>query len=66
AEQRRPAGLVHREERAMLASDLAPEADLEAVLTGTKRTELRRQFARLSELGELTISHSRDDTGLEQ
>ncbi len=66
AEQRRPAGLVHREERAMLASDLAPEAYLEAALTGKKRKELRRQFARLSELGELTISHSRDDAGLEQ
>lgn len=66
AEQRRPAGLVHREERAMLASELGPEAYLEAALTGKKRKELRRQFARLSELGELTISQSRNDQGLEQ
>jgi len=66
AQQRRLAGLVHREERAMLAADLGPEAYLEAALTGKKRKELRRQFARLSELGELTISHSRGDAGLEQ
>ncbi|MEA3264396.1 MAG: GNAT family N-acetyltransferase [Pseudomonadota bacterium] len=66
AQQRRPAGLVHREERAMLASDLGPEAYLEAALTGKKRKELRRQFARLSELGALTIVHSRDNAGLEQ
>lgn len=65
-DQRRTAGLVHREERAMLASDLAPDAYLEATLTGKKRKELRRQFARLSELGALTIAHSRDDAGLEQ
>lgn len=66
AAQRRPAGLVHREERAMLASDLSPEAYLEAALAAKKRKELRRQFARLSELGELTITHCRDDTGLAQ
>jgi len=66
SEQRRPAGLVHREERAMLASDLTPEAYLESALTGKKRKELRRQFTRLSELGELDICHSRDDVGLEQ
>jgi CelD/BcsL family acetyltransferase involved in cellulose biosynthesis len=64
AMQRRPAGLVHREDRAMLAADLLPEAYLEAALTGKKRKELRRQFARLSELGELTIAHCRDDAGL--
>lgn len=66
AQQGRLAGLVHREERAMLAADLAPEAYLEAALTGKKRKELRRQFARLSELGQLTIRHSRDDAGLAQ
>lgn len=66
AQQHRPAGLVHREERAMLASELAPEPYLAAALTGKKRKELRRQFARLSELGAVTISQSRDSTGLEK
>ncbi len=55
----RPAGLVHREERALLRSDLSPEAYLEAALSGKKRKELRRQHARLSELGDLrTTAHS--------
>jgi len=66
AEPGRPAGLVHREERAMLASDLTPDAYLEAALTGKKRKELRRQFARLSELGTLTITQTRDLADLEQ
>ena len=37
----------------MLASDLAPEAYLDAALTGKKRKELRRQHKRLSEEGAL-------------
>ena len=35
-EQKRPAGLVHREDRAMLASSLAPEAYLEAALSAPR------------------------------
>lgn len=46
-------GLVHREERAFLRSDLDPEAYFEASLTGKKRKELRRQHKRLSEAGAL-------------
>lgn len=57
--QGRPAGLVHCQERAMLAADLSPEDYLAAVLTGKKRKELRRQFARLSELGSLTVTRTR-------
>jgi len=60
AEQTRPAGLVHREERALLASDETPEAYFAASLSGKKRKELRRQFARLSELGEVTVDRSTD------
>ena len=64
AGQRRPIGLVHREERALLASDLSPEAYLEAALTGKKRKELRRQRARLSDQGALAFARKRDEAGL--
>ena len=60
----RPFALVHREERAMLASTLSPEAYLEAAMTGKKRKELRRQHNRLSEQGELRFERRRDDAGL--
>lgn len=60
----RPFALVHREERAMLASDLSPDAYLEAAMTGKKRKELRRQYNRLSELGELRVERHRDDANL--
>lgn len=60
AAQDRPLGLVYREERAMLASPLSPEAYLEASLSGKKRKELRRQFNRLGELGELRVERRRD------
>jgi CelD/BcsL family acetyltransferase involved in cellulose biosynthesis len=61
ADQQRPFAIVHREERAMLASDLSPEAYLEAALTGKKRKELRRQHKRLSEQGALRFER-RDGT----
>lgn len=64
AEQGRPAGLVHREDRAMLASELSPEAYLEVSLSGKKRKELRRQYTRLAELGELRFSREDGATGL--
>ena len=61
---RRKIGLVHREDRALLVHGESPEAYLEAALSGKKRKELRRQFARLSELGAVTISRRRDDHGI--
>ena len=64
ADQGRLAGLVHREERALLASELSAEAYFEASLSGKKRKELRRQFARLSELGQLTFERRDDDERL--
>ena len=64
AEQGRTAALVHREERALLASDQSPQDYFEANLSGKKRKELRRQYTRLSELGELSFARSSDDTGL--
>lgn len=53
----RPAAIVQREERAQLRSDLDSESYFTASMSGKKRKELRRQFARLSELG--TISTER-------
>lgn len=65
AQQQRPAGIVHREERAMLASDETAETYFEAALSGKKRKELRRQFARLSELGALSFARDFGIAGLE-
>jgi CelD/BcsL family acetyltransferase involved in cellulose biosynthesis len=64
AEQDRRAGLVHREDRAMLQSGLSPQAYFEESLSGKKRKELRRQTTRLSELGEVRFERSRDDQHL--
>ena len=64
AAQRRPAGLVWHEERALLASAQSPGAYFEASLSGKKRKELRRQFTRLSELGEVQIERSTGDADL--
>jgi len=66
AAQGRAIGLVHREDRALLASGLAPDAYLEAALSGKKRKELRRQHARLSEVGALACTRSRDAAGLSE
>ena len=63
-EQGRFAALVHREERAMLASDLVPEDYFAASISAKKRKELRRQSARLSELGELDFVRTSDEAGL--
>jgi len=64
ARQHRAHGVVWREERAALASALSPEAYLEASLSGKKRKELRRQHARLSERGALTVVRQRDEADL--
>ena len=64
ARQGRRAVLVHREERAMLASPLAPAAYLEQAVPGKKRKEFRRQHARLGELGALSMLHTSEDRGV--
>ena len=63
-QQGRQAALVHREERAMLASEQSPEAYFDESLSGKKRKELRRQYSRLSEQGELRFERCHDDSGL--
>ncbi|WP_236710770.1 GNAT family N-acetyltransferase [Novosphingobium barchaimii] len=52
--------VVHTEARAMLASDLPPEAYLEASLSGKKRKELRRQANRLADEGAVAFEHRTD------
>jgi len=64
AEQGRTFGLVHREERALLRSDETPEAYFSASLSARKRKELRRQLARLSELGEVRFDRCQGAEGL--
>jgi CelD/BcsL family acetyltransferase involved in cellulose biosynthesis len=60
----RPAAVVHRVERALLASDLAPAAYFDASMSGKKRKELRRQHTRLAEQGALCFERRADDEGL--
>lgn len=45
--------VVHREERALLESDLSPEAYWDAAVRAKKRKELRRQANRLAEQGAI-------------
>jgi len=66
SDQQRRCDLVHSEARALLQSDLSPEAYLEATVRGKKRKELRRQAKRLDELGDIRFSHQTDDANLDQ
>ena len=65
ARQNRQVSLVRTEDRAMLASQLSSDAYYEASLPNKKRKELRRQFNRLSELGEVDFARWRDSEGLD-
>jgi CelD/BcsL family acetyltransferase involved in cellulose biosynthesis len=60
----RPAAVVQRGERALLASGLSPETYFEASMSGKKRKELRRQHARLAELGTLEFERREDGEGI--
>ncbi len=64
--QGRRCDLVHSEARALLKSDLEPEAYYSATVRGKKRKELRRQANRLSELGDVQFTQINDDAGLRQ
>ena len=52
--------LVHREERALLESEMNPDGYLQHAVRGKKRKELRRQHARLSEEGALKVERYDD------
>jgi Acetyltransferase (GNAT) domain len=60
----RRCALVHREERALLETGMAPDAYFETAVRGKKRKELRRQKNRLTEEGALSFARHLDDTGL--
>jgi CelD/BcsL family acetyltransferase involved in cellulose biosynthesis len=62
----RHAATVMQEERAMLRSDLKPEAYLERALSSKKRKELRRQHRRLAEEGTLLSECLHDADGLDE
>ncbi|MEP7349998.1 MAG: GNAT family N-acetyltransferase [Sphingorhabdus sp.] len=64
--QSRRYALVHREERALLEGNLAPDAYFEAAVRGKKRKELRRQKNRLAEEGVLSFARFMGATGLEE
>jgi len=66
SETGRSAALVQNEARALLRTDLDPTAYFDASLSGKKRKELRRQHARLSELGELRFERSDDSEALDE
>jgi len=55
--QKRRCDLVHSEARALLQSELGPDAYLSENVRGKKRKELRRQAKRLDELGAVTYAH---------
>ncbi len=55
-EKGRPSPIVHHFQRAMLQSDLDPEAYLQDHVRGKKRKEWRRLNSRLSEMGDLRFS----------
>jgi hypothetical protein len=62
--EHRPAAVVQRIDRALLASDLAPQAYFDASMSGKKRKELRRQHARLAEEGVLGFERLTGDEAL--
>jgi CelD/BcsL family acetyltransferase involved in cellulose biosynthesis len=65
-EQGRYSALVYREDRALLRSELSPAAYFEESMSGKKRKELRRQHARLCELGDLRFERQCDAGDLGQ
>ncbi|WP_246844871.1 GNAT family N-acetyltransferase [Altererythrobacter sp. TH136] len=65
AVEQRPAAVVQRLDRALLASDLAPQDYYDAALSGKKRKELRRQHARLAEQGDLSFDRQTGPDGLD-
>src|SRR3546814_3430500 len=56
---------VHREERALLDSDLSPAAYWEAAVRAKKRKELRRQANRLAEQGTVAFRRWRAGDALD-
>jgi CelD/BcsL family acetyltransferase involved in cellulose biosynthesis len=64
-EQRRPAALVHRHERAMLRSGLSPQEYYQQSINKKRRKELSRLYKRLAERGDLVIERKADAAGID-
>lgn len=64
AEQNRPSGIVMRQERPVLSSPLGSESYFESAYSSKRRRELRRQFNRLSEAGEVAFVWHWDDAAI--
>lgn len=65
-QQGRLSALVHREERAMLASELSAQAYFEASLSSEQREDLSNRLARLADLGEVRFERRDDEQGLDR
>jgi CelD/BcsL family acetyltransferase involved in cellulose biosynthesis len=65
AVEQRAAAVVHRLDRALLASSATPQAYFDASMSGKKRKELRRQHARLAEQGTLIFERHTDAAWLD-
>ncbi len=61
----RPCDIVHRIERALLQSDLAPDAYYAATVRKKKRKEIGRLQSRLAELGTVATRHFAADDDLD-
>ena len=64
--EKRRFALVHREDRALLARGLSPDAYWEQNVRGKKRKELRRQHKRLAEEGVMTFERGDGSNRLDQ
>ena len=64
AVEHRSAAVVHRYDRALLASELPPPDYFGVSLSAKKRKELRRQHTRLAEQGALAFERHADGTAL--
>lgn len=60
------AEIVHREERALLESDLSPTAYWDGAVRAKKRKELRRQASRLAEEGRVSFRRWTGEEPIEQ
>ncbi|MBA3940907.1 MAG: GNAT family N-acetyltransferase [Sphingopyxis sp.] len=61
----REAAVVHREERALLESDLSPAAYWDGAVRAKKRKELRRQANRLADEGQVAFRRRQQDEPLD-
>ncbi|WP_120716260.1 GNAT family N-acetyltransferase [Tsuneonella amylolytica] len=64
--QGRARAIVHRHDRALLRSDLSPEAYFEGSMSAKKRKELRRQANRLADEGTVAFERREDAAGLDR